>query len=136
MKTLITLIVLALGTAVLAHSSLVSSTPADGSTVSKRSTSISLMFSEEVETGFSSFVVYSLGKADADHEALESEVAPYGPGTGNLRRDVARLIGRHAHPPRLYGLYPSALNGKFTTFLQTHFRARPYAAHNQEAHHD
>lgn len=71
MKTLITLIVLALGTAVLAHSSLVSSTPADGSTVSKRPTSISLMFSEEVETSFSSFVVYSLGKADADHEALE-----------------------------------------------------------------
>lgn len=31
------------------------------------------MFSEEVETGFSSFVVYSLGKAGVNHEALESE---------------------------------------------------------------
>ncbi len=73
MKTFITLIVLALGTAVLAHSSLVSSTPADDSTVSKRRTSMSLTFSEKVETGLSSFVVYPLGKADADHEAFESE---------------------------------------------------------------
>ncbi len=64
--------ILTLGTLSFAHSSLVSSSPKDDSTVKERPTQISMTFSEEVEPQFSTFVVYPLGQ-EKDHEALEEK---------------------------------------------------------------
>ena len=70
LRTVLTCI-LTLGTLSFAHSSLVSSTPKDDSTVKERPAQISMTFSEEVEPQFSTFVVYPLGQGD--HEALEEK---------------------------------------------------------------
>ena len=70
LRTVLTCI-LTLGTLSFAHSSLVSSSPKDDSTVKERPAQISMTFSEEVEPQFSTFVVYPLGQGD--HEALEEK---------------------------------------------------------------
>ena len=72
MKTPLLVTVLTLGTLSFAHSSLVSSSPEDDSTVKERPAQISMTFSEEVEPQFSTFVVYPLGQ-EKDHEALEEQ---------------------------------------------------------------
>ena len=63
--------ILTFGTLSFAHSSLVSSSPEDDSTVKERPAQISMTFSEEVEPQFSTFVVYPLGQGN--HEALEEK---------------------------------------------------------------